>query len=130
MKNAAKKEESRRGDKRHQKTEDEGEDAKTYISWRTDAATFGEAARKFKTITTWKRNGITRTMVSKILIQKKKSLRRSTSVGESVRSELENARRASANTTANAATMSKKTEALDGIRRDVDVPSTIPLHIS
>ena len=37
-----------------------------------------------------------------------------------MRSELENARRASANTTANAATMSKKTEALDGIRRDVD----------
>ena len=98
--------------------EDEGEDA-SYISRRTDAATFGGSGAQIQddyyVEAKWNNadDGIKN-------IEQEEFTFRSTSVGESVRSELENARRASANTTANAATMSKKTEALDGIRRDVD----------
>ena len=101
--------------------EDEGEDA-SYISRRTDAATFGGSGAQIQDdyYVEAKWNNADDGIKNIEPAEEEEFTFRSTSVGESVRSELENARRASANTTANAATMSKKTEALDGIRRDVD----------
>ena len=101
--------------------EDEGEDA-SYISRSTDAATFGGSGAQIQDdyYVEAKWNNADDGIKNIEPAEEEEFTFRSTSVGESVRSELENARRASANTTANAATMSKKTEALDGIRRDVD----------